>query len=37
MMPLLWEDCPQTVVQLICYGVSIITLFVSYLFAIRGA
>ncbi len=36
MMPLLWNDCPQTVLQFVCYGFSVITLFVSYLFAVRG-
>ncbi len=37
MTPLLWGDCTQTVVQFVCCGVSIFTMFVSYLFAVRGA
>lgn len=37
MMPLLWGESPQAIVQFVCYGLSVITVFVSYLFAMRGA
>lgn len=37
MMPLLWGDCPQAAVQMVCYGLSVFTVFMSYLFAMRGA